>query len=220
VLAHRPRIFATHHNKTPDTSKTLKIPPLEKKTKSAEPHKPPALHGGAAGAAGAAALALLGFAAGVAWIDTIASEVVSALTFLGALYSVPGGVLGLTALAWGNSLGDFFGNRAMARAGRGGTALTACFASPLFNMLMSLGLGFGAYFREHGAGVRRVEVALTPEVAIGCAFLATYCAAVAATGWACGQRLPRWFALFARAWYALYLGAALWAGLSSGGGGG
>lgn len=34
--------------------------------------------------------------------------------------------------------------------GHATTALTACFAGPLFNMLLSLALGFSAYFtKEH-----------------------------------------------------------------------
>jgi len=146
-------------------------------------------------------LSVLGFCMGVAWIDTIAGEVVGALSFLAALASFPAGVMGLTLLAWGNSLGDFFGNRAMARAGHASIATTACFAAPLFNMLMSLALGFGGYLAKLGAG--SVAVRLTPEVALGCGALVIYNLAIIVVGRACG-RLPRWFAVFARCWYGLY----------------
>jgi sodium/potassium/calcium exchanger 6 len=34
--------------------------------------------------------------------------------------------------------------------GASSTALTACFAAPLFNMLMSMAMGFSAYFAKEG----------------------------------------------------------------------
>ena len=45
-------------------------------------------------------------------------------------------------LAWGNSIGDLSTNMAMARKGLANMAMTACFAGPVFNMLVGLGLGF------------------------------------------------------------------------------
>ena len=45
-------------------------------------------------------------------------------------------VLGLTVLAWGNSIGDFSTNMAMARKGLANMALTACYAGPVFNLLV------------------------------------------------------------------------------------
>ena len=47
-------------------------------------------------------------------------------------------VLGLTVLAWGNSIGDFSTNMAMARKGLANMALTACYAGPVFNLLVRL----------------------------------------------------------------------------------
>ncbi len=118
------------------------------------------------------------------------------------LLNFPTGILGLTLLAWGNSLGDFFSNRAMARNGQASTAITACFAAPLFNMLMSLSLGFSSLF--HKSHVRSIAVTLTPEVLLGCLFLMAYNAAIVIVGRCCGGRLPAWFAVFARCWYGLY----------------
>lgn len=45
-------------------------------------------------------------------------------------------VLGLTVLAWGNSIGDLSTNMAMARKGLANMAMTACYAGPLFNLLV------------------------------------------------------------------------------------
>ena len=46
-------------------------------------------------------------------------------------------VLGLTVLAWGNSVGDMSTNMAMARKGLANMAMTACYAGPVFNLLAS-----------------------------------------------------------------------------------
>ncbi len=53
---------------------------------------------------GAAAYA--GFCAAVGWIYLAAGEVVSALKALGAASGASDAILGLTVLAWGNSVGD------------------------------------------------------------------------------------------------------------------
>ena len=45
-------------------------------------------------------------------------------------------VLGLTVLAWGNSVGDMSTNMAMARKGLANMAMTACYAGPVFNLLV------------------------------------------------------------------------------------
>ncbi len=84
---------------------------------------------------------------------------------LAGLLAVPPGVMGLTLLAWGNSLGDLFGNPAMARRGQASMALTACFAGPLFNMLAGLALGYGSLLRRTDSASAAVE--LRPEVRCG-----------------------------------------------------
>ena len=48
--------------------------------------------------------------------------------------------LGLTLLAWGNSLGDFFANQALAKKGYGVTAITGCFAGQYFNFTIGFGI--------------------------------------------------------------------------------
>lgn len=62
------------------------------------------------------------------------------LKMLGLLTGLPTTLLGLTVLAWGNSIGDYMANTSIARKGFGEMALTGCFASPIFNIL--LGIGF------------------------------------------------------------------------------
>jgi Ca2+/Na+ antiporter len=67
-------------------------------------------------------------------------EVVALLQSFGYMFDVPAALLGQTALAWGNSVGDAFANAALARQGQTKMAITGCFAAPLFNVLC----GFGA----------------------------------------------------------------------------
>jgi solute carrier family 24 (sodium/potassium/calcium exchanger), member 6 len=82
---------------------------------------------------------LLGFVMSVFWISTIAGELLSCLAALGLLLEVPASLLGLTVLAWGNSVGDLVADVAVAKAGQPAMAMAGCFAGPMFNMLFGLG---------------------------------------------------------------------------------
>ncbi|CAN6318359.1 unnamed protein product [Urochloa humidicola] len=84
-----------------------------------------------------------GFAMSVAWAYVIAGEVLSLLVAAGAVLAVDAAALGVTVLAWGNSLGDLIANVAVAsRGGPGGAqvAVAGCYGGPVFNVLMGLGL--------------------------------------------------------------------------------
>lgn len=59
---------------------------------------------------------------------------------LGTATGIPGSVLGLTLLAWGNSSGDLVTNLAVARAGFPGMAIAGSYGGPLFNVLLGIGL--------------------------------------------------------------------------------
>jgi sodium/potassium/calcium exchanger 6 len=85
-------------------------------------------------------LNLIGFAMSMLWICTICNMMVDLLALTGQVLDLPSAVLGLTLLAWGNSSGDFWANQAIAKLGLGQTAITACFAGPLFNMLVGFGI--------------------------------------------------------------------------------
>ncbi|XP_018596421.2 mitochondrial sodium/calcium exchanger protein isoform X2 [Scleropages formosus] len=85
--------------------------------------------------------ALLGFLVSAMWINTAASEVVSLLRTLGVVFSLSNTVLGLTLLAWGNSIGDCFSDITIARQGYPRMAISACFGGIIFNMVFGVGLG-------------------------------------------------------------------------------
>ena len=48
--------------------------------------------------------------------------------------------LGITFLAWGNSVGDMVANFGVAKRGYANMAIVGCFAGPFFNMCLGLGI--------------------------------------------------------------------------------
>ncbi|XP_047085771.1 cation/calcium exchanger 1-like [Lolium rigidum] len=84
-----------------------------------------------------------GFLMSVLWSYVLARELVSLLVSTGIIAGIPASVLGVTVLAWGNSLGDLVSDVAMAtQEGKAGaqTAVAGCYAGPAFNMVVGLGL--------------------------------------------------------------------------------
>jgi sodium/potassium/calcium exchanger 6 len=78
----------------------------------------------------------------ILWIFLLASEVVCLLNALGSLFEVSASLMGLSVLAWGNSVGDFVTNLALSRRGRSRMALSGCLSGPVFNLLFGFGTSF------------------------------------------------------------------------------
>ncbi|VAI09418.1 unnamed protein product [Triticum turgidum subsp. durum] len=84
-----------------------------------------------------------GFLMSILWSYLLARELVALLVSTGIIVGVPASVLGVTVLAWGNSLGDLVADVAMAtQDGTTGaqTAVAGCYAGPAFNTVVGLGL--------------------------------------------------------------------------------
>ena len=82
---------------------------------------------------------VMAFVMSVFWISTTAGELVNCLEAIGTHLQLPPALLGLTVLAWGNSVGDLVADVAVAKAGHPAMAMAGCFAGPMFNMLVGLG---------------------------------------------------------------------------------
>jgi len=86
--------------------------------------------------------AFIGFIISIVWIYMIANELVSVLRAFGVMFGLSDAILGLTVLAWGNSIGDLIADTSMASRGSPRVGFSACFGGPLFNLLLGIGLPF------------------------------------------------------------------------------
>ena len=115
----------------------------------------------------------------------------------------------MQVLAWGNSLMDYVNNVSMAGKSAGGNsmAMTACYAGPLFNMLIGVGLGFWSLLSQTGAA--SIPVALPLNAALGCGAIMMVCAAIVVVALVNNHWLPQRFGWAMVGWYALYLAVVL-----------
>ena len=70
-------------------------------------------------------IALYGFVVAATWIDWIADHLVALLALLGIVCRIPAPILGMTILAWGNSMADLSANMTMARKGLSNMAMVS-----------------------------------------------------------------------------------------------
>jgi sodium/potassium/calcium exchanger 6 len=95
-------------------------------------------------------ICFLGFCVSIAWISTVADEVVGVLKTVGVILNISDAILGLTIFAVGNSLGDLVADITVAKLGYPVMALSACFGGPMLNILLGVGLS-GLYLTVKGA---------------------------------------------------------------------
>ena len=124
-------------------------------------------------------LGFVGFGVSIVWIYIIANELVSLLKAFGVVFGLTDGILGLTALAWGNSIGDLIADTAMAHRGQPRTGFSACFGGQLFNLLLGVGLPFSIALLANGSQpipLHFNRITLTLSVGLGASLLFSFVA--------------------------------------------
>nr|CAB3266345.1 sodium/potassium/calcium exchanger 6, mitochondrial [Phallusia mammillata] len=84
--------------------------------------------------------AYTGFVVAIILTYTIANEIVNLIQTFGTMLNLTNVIMGLTFLAWGNSIGDVIADVTLARQGYPRMSMSACYGGPLFNLLIGLGL--------------------------------------------------------------------------------
>ena len=116
--------------------------------------------------------------------------------------------MGITVLAWGNSMADWSANVTMARKGLANMAITACFAGPVFNILIGCGLGFGVLRTATGKDVNYVN--LSAAINIGFVFCFINCGLVLISGLAINKGvIPSGYGYSALVLYSVYIVTSL-----------
>jgi sodium/potassium/calcium exchanger 6 len=73
--------------------------------------------------------------------------------------------MGLTVLAFGNSLQDLIANVSISKKGLSTMAVTACLAGPIFNLCIGMGMGFWALLKS--TGENEIEVKFPTNLKTG-----------------------------------------------------
>eukprot|EP00970_Alexandrium_tamarense_P009625 scaffold1928_cov109-Alexandrium_tamarense.AAC.50 len=110
-------------------------------------------------------LTLYGFCIAATWLDSIADKLVELLVLFGILLRIPNTIMGLTVLAFGNSLQDLIANVSISKKGLSTMAVTACLAGPIFNLCIGMGMGFWALLKS--TGKNEIEVKFPTNLKTG-----------------------------------------------------
>ncbi|KAK1410765.1 hypothetical protein QVD17_37304 [Tagetes erecta] len=152
-------------------------------------------------------IVLTGFIMSVFWISTMAGELLNCLAALGSLLEVPPSLLGLTVLAWGNSVGDLVADVAVAKAGQPAMAMAGCFAGPMFNMLF--GLGTALVIQTANVYPEAYELQFHVSIVVAFVFLIlSLIGSLLVVTW-CGFRVPRFWGFCLVGLYVLFIAISL-----------
>uniref|UniRef100_T1J5C5 Sodium/calcium exchanger membrane region domain-containing protein n=1 Tax=Strigamia maritima TaxID=126957 RepID=T1J5C5_STRMM len=147
--------------------------------------------------------AVMGFISSIIWVYIIANEIVGLLIALGGVFNISDSILGLTVLAWGNSINDVVSDVTIAREGYPEMGISACFGGPLFNLLMGLGVSFTTAIYHSQTKVFEVIFERTTKILISFLFASLISSLVIVP---CVKfDLKRWYGLYLYSLYAIFL---------------
>lgn len=112
--------------------------------------------------------AYIGFIMSILWVYMLVTEILGLLKTIGIILSMSDAAIGLSFLAWGNSLGDIVSNLTLAEAGHPRMALGASIGAPLLNLL----IGFGVSFSIALSSGEVATIDYTPTLTLLCVTLA------------------------------------------------
>ncbi|ORX42589.1 hypothetical protein DM01DRAFT_1330046 [Hesseltinella vesiculosa] len=110
------------------------------------------------------ALSFAGFVVALNWIFLLADAMVGLLQAFGKIFEVSEAIMGLTVFAFGNSVGDLVSNTAIAKMGFPTMAISACYAGPLLNMV--LGVGVSSTFQIWKAHGQPYQLVIPPTILV------------------------------------------------------
>ncbi|KAG0170168.1 hypothetical protein DFQ29_009412 [Apophysomyces sp. BC1021] len=93
------------------------------------------------------------------------NEMVGLLQALGIIFDISDAIMGLTIFAVGNSVGDLVANTAIAKMGFPTMAISACYAGPLLNMV--LGVGISSTYEAWKTG-KPYHLEVAPTILVSC----------------------------------------------------
>ncbi|XP_073971676.1 mitochondrial sodium/calcium exchanger protein-like [Rhodnius prolixus] len=120
-------------------------------------------------------LAFIGFPIAILVVNFACQTVVLVLESLGTRFGISYSTLGMTLLAWGNSLGDLVSNTTLAKNGMPKMALAACFGAPLFTCIFGAGVASLASLISSSETIARVHLGLTGSLVSYFVFASLIC---------------------------------------------
>lgn len=113
----------------------------------------------------------------------------SLLSSLGLILGISEGILGLTVLSWGNSVGDLVADVAVARDGMASMAIAGTYAGPMFNLMIGLGLSLVLYTWKYDESVIFANNTTLPVLMFATLLISLLMSAIAIP--VCGFKLRR-----------------------------
>ena len=84
-------------------------------------------------------LCIVSFIMSIFWIDVVSNVLIDVVYFIVFVTGMHYSFIGLSLLAWGNSVGTYYANSTLAKCDYGVTSITGCFAEPIFNIVIGFG---------------------------------------------------------------------------------